>query len=70
MLSDSDVRCNTVPLLASQEYRELEKKQAIVEADRVKIEAVIAELDQRKIESLHKTWTKERLAHVAQAPAA
>ena len=35
----------------------MEKKQ-IVANDKAKLEAVIAELAQKKIESLHKTWTK------------
>lgn len=47
-------------LLLMQEYKELMEKMEIVEKDKRKIEAVIAELTQKKIEALHKTWTKER----------
>jgi len=43
---------------AEQEYKQLMEKKDIVEKDKKKIEAVISELAQKKIEALHKTWTK------------
>jgi len=43
---------------AEQEYADLMSKKEIVEKDKAKIEAVIAELGQKKIEALRKTWTK------------
>ena len=43
---------------AEQEYADLMDKKEIVEKDKAKIEAVIAELAQKKIEALEKTWAK------------
>ena len=43
---------------AEQEYADLMSKKSIVEKDKDKIEAVIAELGQKKIEALQKTWAK------------
>lgn len=43
---------------AEQEYADLTNKKRIVENDKAKIEAVIAELDERKNEALHATWSK------------
>ncbi|KAK9805921.1 hypothetical protein WJX73_005152 [Symbiochloris irregularis] len=41
---------------AEAEYAELSDKRRIVEADKAKIEKVIAELDEKKREALEKTW--------------
>jgi structural maintenance of chromosome 2 len=41
---------------AEAKYNELLKKKAIVEADKAKIEAVIAELDEKKNEALLKAY--------------
>jgi structural maintenance of chromosome 2 len=43
---------------AEQEYSDLRSKKEIVENDKDKLEAVIKELDQKKIETLQKTWAK------------
>jgi len=43
---------------AEASFRELSAKKAIVSADREKIRAVIAELDDKKRVALEKTWTK------------
>ena len=43
---------------AEQEYADLMSKKEIVMQDKAKIEAVIAELGQKKIEALQKTWAK------------
>lgn len=43
---------------AEKQYEELMKKRAIIENDRSKIQAVIAELDEKKNEALKKTWVK------------
>jgi len=43
---------------AEQEYKELVEKKKIIENDRAKIEAVIAELDEKKNEALNTTWQK------------
>ncbi|KYQ89750.1 structural maintenance of chromosome protein [Tieghemostelium lacteum] len=43
---------------AEQEYQELMSKKEIVENDKLKIENVIAELDEKKNESLKQTWVK------------
>ena len=43
---------------AESEFRELSAKKGIVSADREKIRAVIAELDEKKRAALEKTWTK------------
>ena len=43
---------------AEEEYTDLKTKKEIVEADKEKLEAVITELAQKKIETLQKTWTK------------
>merc|ERR1719482_259359 len=44
--------------VAEQEYADLTGKKDIVVKDKEKIEAVIAELAQKKIEALQKTWAK------------
>ena len=43
---------------AEQEYADLMSKKEIVLQDKAKIEAVISELGQKKIEALQKTWAK------------
>jgi len=43
---------------AEQEYKELMHKKTIIENDKSKIEAVIAELDEKKNEALDTTWQK------------
>eukprot|EP00753_Platysulcus_tardus_P014424 PLAT4364.1.p1 GENE.PLAT4364.1~~PLAT4364.1.p1 ORF type:complete len:553 (-),score=367.21 PLAT4364.1:144-1802(-) len=43
---------------AEAEYSELMSKKRIIEADKAKIEAVIAELDDKKNEALTSTWEK------------
>ena len=43
---------------AEQEYKELMHKKTIIENDKSKIEAVIAELDEKKNEALSTTWQK------------
>ncbi|KNC50009.1 condensin complex component subunit [Thecamonas trahens ATCC 50062] len=43
---------------AEQEYQDLKRKKRIIENDKAKIEKVIAELDERKNEALHKTWVQ------------
>lgn len=43
---------------AEKEYDELRSKKSVVENDRAKIEAVIAELDVKKKETLDTTWRK------------
>jgi structural maintenance of chromosome 2 len=43
---------------AEQEYADLMSKKDIVEKDKEKIEAVISELAQKKVEALQKTWAK------------
>lgn len=43
---------------AEQEYKELMLKKSIIENDKSKIEAVIAELDEKKNEALSTTWQK------------
>mmetsp|Transcript_7154 Transcript_7154/g.12012 ORF Transcript_7154/g.12012 Transcript_7154/m.12012 type:complete len:1198 (-) Transcript_7154:278-3871(-) len=43
---------------AEQEYKDLMSKKETVEKDKEKIEAVIAELEEKKIEALQKTWAK------------
>jgi structural maintenance of chromosome 2 len=43
---------------AEQEYQDLVRKRAIIEADKLKIEQVIAELDRKKNEALETTWRK------------
>eukprot|EP01114_Cavostelium_apophysatum_P019873 TRINITY_DN6515_c0_g1_i1.p1 TRINITY_DN6515_c0_g1~~TRINITY_DN6515_c0_g1_i1.p1 ORF type:complete len:1177 (+),score=479.47 TRINITY_DN6515_c0_g1_i1:127-3657(+) len=43
---------------AEQEYKELMEKKQIIENDKAKIEAVIAELDEKKNEALKTTWLK------------
>ena len=43
---------------AEQEYADLREKKDIVEKDKEKINDVIAELGQKKIEALQKTWAK------------
>ncbi|CAG9463237.1 unnamed protein product [Pedinophyceae sp. YPF-701] len=43
---------------AEQEYRALAEKKAAVVRDRENISRVIAQLDQKKLESLHATWEK------------
>jgi len=41
---------------AEQEYSELMRKKTKVEQDKAQIEAVIAELDQKKVQALRNTW--------------
>eukprot|EP00002_Diphylleia_rotans_P004444 TRINITY_DN13288_c0_g1_i1.p1 TRINITY_DN13288_c0_g1~~TRINITY_DN13288_c0_g1_i1.p1 ORF type:complete len:1250 (+),score=317.58 TRINITY_DN13288_c0_g1_i1:52-3801(+) len=43
---------------AEQDYQDLMSKKKIIETDRLKIEAVIAELEKKKIEALQTTWKK------------
>jgi len=43
---------------AEQEYNDLMERKATVEKDKAKIEAVIDELAQKKIDALRKTWEK------------
>jgi len=43
---------------AEQEYQELLQKRDIILNDKCKIEAVIADLDEKKIETLRHAWTK------------
>eukprot|EP01132_Coremiostelium_polycephalum_P001504 gene1504-1896_t len=43
---------------AEQEYNDLVEKKTIIENDKLKIEAVIEELDEKKNESLRATWIK------------
>lgn len=43
---------------AESEYSALHDKKSIITNDKTKIERVIAELDEKKKEALHKTWTK------------
>lgn len=43
---------------AEAEYKDLAEKKRIVMKDKEKIQAVIAELDEKKKEALHATWTK------------
>lgn len=43
---------------AESEFRELSEKKTIVQADRAKIQRVIAELDEKKRDALTKTWEK------------
>lgn len=43
---------------AKLEYQELLKKKEIVENDKSKIQALIAELDENKIRTLKQTWEK------------
>jgi len=43
---------------AEQEYHELVKKKEIIEKDKVKIQDVISELDEKKNEALVKTYQK------------
>ena len=43
---------------AEAEFRELSEKKTIVQADRAKIQRVIAELDEKKRDALTKTWEK------------
>ena len=43
---------------AEKEYQDLKKKRAIIEDDKIKIEKVISELEEKKNEALKKTWKK------------
>ena len=43
---------------AEQEYQDLVQRKTIIENDKSKIEKVIAELDEKKNETLKKTWLK------------
>lgn len=43
---------------AEQEYNELKRKKDVVENDKVKIEQVMDELDEKKKEALQTTWRK------------
>jgi structural maintenance of chromosome 2 len=43
---------------AEKQYEELMKKRGIIEKDRSKIQAVIAELDEKKNKALQETWVK------------
>eukprot|EP01133_Synstelium_polycarpum_P008142 gene8142-9557_t len=46
---------------AEQEYKDLVEKKQIIEKDKEKIESVIKELDEKKNESLRKTWKQVNL---------
>jgi structural maintenance of chromosome 2 len=43
---------------AEQEYQDLVQRKTIIENDKSKIESVIDELEQKKQETLQKTWAK------------
>ena len=43
---------------AEQEYQDLLSRKTIIENDKAKIEQLIAELDEKKNDTLSKTWTK------------
>jgi structural maintenance of chromosome 2 len=43
---------------AEREYEELMHKRSIIEADKAKIEAVIGELEEKKMEAIRTTWAK------------
>ena len=50
---------------AEQEYQDLVQRKTIIENDKSKIEKVIAELDEKKNETLKKTWLKVWLTLLA-----
>ena len=50
--------CLLIIFRAEHEFKELMEKKRIIENDKAKIEAVIAELEEKKNEALKTTWQK------------